>query len=279
MLQGRSPARSRVELTLLAVVLASASACRSRSARGPAEHVREDALGAFAAHGVRGSFVLRDDTTGDTTIVGREDAARGTPPCSTFKIANTLIGLETGVIPDSRFSLRWDGTKYDIAAWNRDHDVKSAMRDSVVWFYQEVARRIGIERMREWVVRLRYGNARIEGPIDAFWLDDGSLLVTPREQVDFLRRLREHGLAVQRRTADAVVQVLPIDRGHHFVLRAKTGLCTERGRAVGWYVGYAQDGIRTWTFATRLDAPASELQRIMPLRKEITYELLERFAR
>lgn len=213
------------------------------------------------------------------TVVGREDAGRGTPPCSTFKIANTLIGLETGVIPDTRFSLRWDGTKRDFEAWNRDHDVRSAMRDSVVWFYQEVARRIGLERMREWTARLRYGNARIEGRVDAFWLDDGSLHITPREQVDFLRRLRAHELTGQRRNADAVVEVLPIDRAHHFVLRAKTGLCTERGRAVGWYVGYAQDGVRTWTFATRLDAPEKDLSRIMPLRKEITYELLERFAR
>ena len=118
-----------------------------------------------------------------------EDAQRGTPPCSTFKIANTLIGLDTGVIPDTRFSLRWDGTKRDIEAWNRDHDVKSAMRDSVVWFYQEVARRIGRERMREGVARLRYGNARIQGPIYEFWLDDGSLLVTPREQALILNSL------------------------------------------------------------------------------------------
>lgn len=109
--------------------------------------------------------------------------------------------------------------------------------------------------MREWVGRVRYGNGRIEGRIDAFWLDDASLRMTPREQIDFLRRLRPRELPGRTCHADAVVAVLRAVRGRPFVLRAKTGLCTDHGRAVGWYVGHAQPGVRTWTFATRLDAP------------------------
>jgi beta-lactamase class D len=278
MLQRRAPARSRVELSAFAfalVFVTFVASCRSTVSPAPRT---DDAMRAFAQRGVDGSFVLMDDANGATIVLNGADAERATIPCSTFKIPNTLIGLETGVIPDEHFALPWDGRTRAVAAWNHDHDVRTALRDSVVWFYQEVARRIGEERMREWVRRLGYGNARVDGAIDAFWLDDGSLRITPREQVDFLRRLRTYALPVERRHVDVLIDVLPIDRRADFVLHAKTGLGIQAGRAVGWYVGYAERGSRRWTFATRLDAPAGDLERIAPLRKDITYELLARYA-
>ena len=36
-------------------------------------------------------------------------------------------------------------------SWDRDHTVLSAMRPSVLWFFQRIAPRIGAERMHEWL--------------------------------------------------------------------------------------------------------------------------------
>ena len=82
-------------------------------------------------------------------------------PTSAFKIPNTIIRLETGVIPDAAFTLKWDGQTRWLQAWNRDHDLRSAFRNSVVWYYQEVARRIGEARMKAWLERLGYGKRRL----------------------------------------------------------------------------------------------------------------------
>src|SRR5688500_68250 len=97
----------------------------------------------FAARGVPRAFVPLEPASGATTVLHEALAAARYTPFSTFKIPNTLAGLATGVIPDATFTLRWDGVERRIPDWNRDHDLASAMKHSVVWYYQEVARRIG----------------------------------------------------------------------------------------------------------------------------------------
>ena len=62
------------------------------------------------------------------------------------------------------------------------------MRPSVVWFFQRIAPRIGAARMHGWLTRLGYGNARTDGDVTRYWLN-GTLRISPSEQVTFLRRL------------------------------------------------------------------------------------------
>ena len=70
-------------------------------------------------------------------------------PASTFKILHSLIALETGVVSDETHVIPWDRTERDVAAWNRDMNMQEAIACSAVWFYQELARRLGRERMED----------------------------------------------------------------------------------------------------------------------------------
>src|SRR5688572_28196374 len=79
---------------------------------------------------VEGTFVLMDPD-GKVTVSNAELADTQFVPASTFKIPNTLIGRETGVIKDERFPLKWDRTKRHIEEWNRDHELATAMKHSV----------------------------------------------------------------------------------------------------------------------------------------------------
>ncbi len=92
-----------------------------------------------------------------------------------------MIGLESGVIPDADYVIKWDGTTYPIAAWNQDHTLRSAIKNSVVWYFQESARRVGHEKMQQYINLVGYGNRDISGSIDSFWLD-GGLRISPDEQ-------------------------------------------------------------------------------------------------
>lgn len=83
-------------------------------------------------------------------------------------IMNSLFGLETGVIPDENFVIKWDGTQYDIPSWNQDNTLKTAIHNTVVWYYQELARRVGNEKMQYYVNAAHYGNQIISGQIDTF---------------------------------------------------------------------------------------------------------------
>jgi beta-lactamase class D len=235
----------------------------------------------FREAGVDGAFVLLDLGSGETTVVHPELASRGFLPASTFKIPNTLIGIETGVITDARFSLPWDGVRREfVAEWNRDHDLESAMKHSVLWFYQEIARRVGEERYRTWLERLDYGNHDTSGGVDRFWIE-GGLRVTPREQVAFLTRMLGGELPVSERSVEILRGILPSATAGDVRLLAKTGLTLQGPDEVGWLVGFVERGSPTHVFAAVLTAPHGEDWSESPVlrgRKEVALSLLRRMG-
>lgn len=239
--------------------------------------VEVDAAGdaVFRDAGQVGAFVLLDVQRNVVKVVNPELATQGQRPCSTFKIPNTLIGLETGVIPGPHMRLEWDGKKRTIAEWNRTHDLSTAMRDSVVWFYQEVARRIGLERMRERLQQLSYGNHEVGKTIDTFWLE-GPLRISPLQQVSFLRRLQLGALPVHPANAALVRQLIVLEQSHGRTLRGKTGLCHEGKRAVGWLVGEVERSGRPYVYAT-LVTGEGPVDRLMASRRTVTETFLERY--
>src|SRR5690606_25194157 len=119
------------------------------------------------------------------------------------------------------------------------HTLRTALPASVVWYYQELARRIGAERMQAYLDRFEYGNRDISGGIDRFWLD-GGLAISPVEQVRFLERLYRGELGVSEETTALVKELLVLEETPTFRLSGKTGwagLGTEGAQEVGWLVG------------------------------------------
>lgn len=193
----------------------------------------------FDARGVAGTFVLFEPARDRVQVVDEARARRGFLPASTFKIANALVGLETGAIADEREVFRWDGRACPVAAWEADHTLGSGMRDSVVWMFQEVARRAGKARMREWLERLDYGNRNMAGGIDQFWLQ-GGMRVSALEQVAFLHRLAEGRLPATQRAQRLVRDAMVVEKTRAYTLFAKTGTGPRGPLAVHWWVGWVE---------------------------------------
>jgi beta-lactamase class D len=236
---------------------------------------------AFSREGLEGTFVLRDEATGCTQATDAAMADEGFCPQSTFKIANALVGLETGVIEGEHHRWTWDGTPRRLKDWEQDLDLAGALRVSCVPCFQDVARRIGADRMRRYLHDFRYGNEDVSGPIDSFWLDGGSLRITPRAQTEFLHRMLSGELPVKRTNVDLVWRLLEIEHGFDFTYRGKTGLGSFEGRAIGWLVGYVERSGHRFIYATLVRSlkgadPEKEATRIMPLRKSISRALLVR---
>jgi beta-lactamase class D len=193
----------------------------------------------FDAKGVRGTFVLFEPANDRYLVANAQRASQRFIPASTFKIPNALIGLEAGSIADENEVFPWDRKPKVRAAWERDHTLASGMRESVVWMFQEVARRTGRERMREWLDRLEYGNRDMKGGIDLFWLQ-GALRVSAMEQVDFLRRLAEGSLPMTQRSQRLVRHALVVEKTRAYTLYAKTGTSGGSRNAVSWWVGWIE---------------------------------------
>jgi beta-lactamase class D len=235
--------------------------------------VRDDFKKYYDEFQVTGSFVLYDENQDQWILCNASQLKEPFIPASTFKICNSLIGLETGVIRDENFVLHWDSIVRQNPKWNTDHDLKSAYKNSVVWYYQELARRVGQERMNYWLNKAQYGNRNTSGGIDGFWLT-GGLRVTPEQQIDFLRRLKHDKVPFSQRSIDIVKKIMVAKDTLNYVVRAKTGWGDEPKRIVGWYVGYIEKNNNVYYFANCIQSTNSEIPGFGRARIAITYKIL-----
>jgi beta-lactamase class D len=239
-------------------LLAAASLLPSRGSANVSyqrSEIREGLARRFFDAGTVGTFVAYK--TDDYLIIASDKDRSGTAqlPASTFKIPNSLIALETGVVGDpDKDIFKWDGVTRSIEAWNKDHTLRSAIAVSAVPVYQEIARRIGQERMQKYVDLFEYGNRDIGGGIDQFWLT-GNLRIDPMQQVDFVDRLRRGVLPVSKRSQDLVRDILSVTKVGDATIRFKTGLVgAEIGKpSLGWLVGWVEKGSDRTVFALNLD--------------------------
>lgn len=246
--------------------------CSSIAPPDSARPVRENAPSSAEAvdfsrffEGVEGTFVLLDAQTGRTAHHNTERARTRVLPASTFKIAHSLIALETGVASGPEFALAWNSALAPRQVWwpniwAQDHTLSSALPNSVVWYYQEIARRIGPERMRAYLERFNYGNRDISGGTDQFWLT-GGLRISAEEQVDFLRRFYFGELGMSQRSTEIVKSLLVLEATPAYRLSGKTGwvgLGEPSARQIGWMVGYLERDKRVYVFAMNIDMRSSE---------------------
>ena len=202
-----------------------------------------------SAH-VDGCFSLLDNATGQITVYNMQLDTQRILPASTFKIVNSLIGLETGKITDEKMVIKWDGVKRWNDAWNKDLTMEEAFKISSVPYYQEVARRIGKDTMKLWIDSLHYGNMNISGPLDSFWLDN-TLKISPDEQLGLMDKLYFDKLPFNKRSQQIVRDVMLQEDNALYKLSYKTGMgFDEKGNAVGWVVGWIEENRHVYFFVT-----------------------------
>ncbi|MDQ1353507.1 MAG: beta-lactamase class [Acidobacteriota bacterium] len=206
----------------------------------------------FAELHVKGTFVLYDLNNDSYSVYDKERAEKAFLPASTFKILNSLIALETKVIKDQCETIEWDRRTWRFDEWNQDQTLQTAFRNSVVWAYQELARRIGKKQMQYWVDKADYGNRNISDQIDTFWLE-GELLISARQQVEFLEKLYKNQLPFSKRNMDIVKEIMMIEQGGTYILRGKTGWAARVSPQIGWFVGWLETPNNVYFFALNID--------------------------
>jgi len=224
----------------------------------------------FAQRGIDGTIVISSLHSGQTFIHNDPRANRRFTPASTFKIPNTLISLEEKAISGKGDLLKWDGHTYDFPDWNRDQTLESAFKVSCVWCFQELARRVGIEKYRGYLRKSAYGELREPFEVTTFWLD-GSLEISAMEQVEFLKKVFQRSLPFSPSSYETLRQVMMVEQTPAFTMRAKTGW-SGKPKQIGWYVGYVETSSDVWFFATNF---AVSDKKDLPLRQELTCEALK----
>ena len=227
--------------------------------------------------GIDGTFVLLDGQTGAFTRWNAARADQRFAPCSTFKIPNTAILLETGAAPDPEFVVKYDpALKASREAWRQDHTLRTAYRDSVLWYYHALSKKAGMAAESRLVKQFGYGNADTSGGVAGarpFWID-GSLRISPNEQVVFLKRLHDRRLGLSARTDSLTKAIMIAEQTPAGTLRAKTGACQPEGdrQVTVWYVGYVEKPTGVCYFA--LELGDKDFDRLLPIRVSKAREIL-----
>ena len=204
---------------------------------------------------VQGTIAVLDQRNQSALVYDLKRAQTPFIPASTFKIPHALFALDAGIIKDEFQVLPWDGVKRTFDFWNRDQNLRSSIRQSVVWVYQRFARELGETREREYLKRIDYGNAQPTGGIDQFWLT-GGLRISAIEQITFLQKLYRNQLPFRIDHQRLVKDVMINEAQKDYILRAKTGWATDRKTVdLGWWVGWVERPDGVVFFALNIDMP------------------------
>ncbi len=242
-----------LKVLLITIILASAGGAPATGA--------QDLSSIFK--GTTATFVLYDLKNDRYLRYNEKRAGERFSPFSTFKIPNSIIGLESGVITDENFQIAWDRKKYPpdpdwnrepFVHWSRDHTLKTAIKYSVVWYYKELALRVGETAMKRYVAQLNYGNQDASGGLDKFWLNS-SLRISAEEQINFLRAFYTGKLGISSRTTEIVKRITLLEETPRYRLSGKTGGGPLPHGSLGWFVGYLERDGNVYFFATNIEGP------------------------
>lgn len=218
------------------------------------------------------ALVIYNRSTGEIVNIDPARSGQRLSPCSTFKIYNTLIGLELGLIKgvDEPW-YKWDGVKRDIEGWNYDLTLREAFRVSAVPAFQILARQIGEAGMKDYIEKIGYGSKDITSGIDIFWLpkpNTTSIVISADEQVALLKKLLDGKLPFSEKNIATLRDIMLVEKTEKGALYGKTGSGTDASgkKNLGWFVGFLESKGTTYVFACNItggENPSGKTARTM----------------
>jgi beta-lactamase class D len=189
-------------------------------------------------------------------------------PASTFKIAISLMGYDSGFLKDEHSPVLpfQEGYPDWIPAWRTATDPTSWIKNSVVWYSQQVTQWLGEEHFRRYAAEFHYGNEDVSGDPDKHngltraWLSS-SLKISPLEQLEFLEKIARRELPVSAHAYEMTSRITAIGAlPNGWDVHGKTGTgfaikadgAKDLDHALGWFVGWATKGERTVVFARQI---------------------------
>ncbi len=232
----------------------------------------------FDRYSMDGTIIIFDPSSGKYSGYNSARWYSGYLPASTFKIPNTLIGLELAVI-DTGYIFRWNGEKRRFPQWEKDLNLQEAFQVSCVPCYQELARMIGPERMIAYLKKINYPGMDVHpANIDLFWLE-GKSRITPRQQIDLIKRLYEESLPVKTSVMKTMKAIMVNEKTSGYTLSGKTGWAVRNGNNYGWFVGWIETKGNVYYLATLVEPKnQKKVTDFAMARKTVTLDVL-RFYR
>lgn len=203
-------------------------------------------------HGNDGAFVLYDMAEDSYLIYNEELSTKRVSPNSTYKIYSALFALEEGVITPESSGRPWDGAEYRFDSWNQDQSLRTAMQNSVNWYFQGLDAQTGYAALSSYYSRISYGNCDLTAGISSYWAES-SLKISPAEQTSLLAGLLQNRWGFRAENIQAVKDAMFIGSTPVGELYGKTGTGSDGTQNInGWFVGFLEDNGHVYCFAVNL---------------------------
>lgn len=185
-------------------------------------------------------------------------------PQSTFKLPLAIMGYDAGILVDAK-TPRWNYQEKFKAPQRarKSFDPTGWEAESIVWYSQEVARKLGKQAFDGYVRDFGYGNGDTSGNpgkgdgLTQSWLMS-SLKISVDDQVRFLRAFVTGALPVSDSARRRTMEIIPrFTAADGWQVQGKTGAGwlrdkagkSDANRPLGWFVGWASKGDRQVVFA------------------------------
>ena len=266
------------------LALALCIACNTNAPTAPKEETKTEAkkgpkmepVPEFQAildsHLLKGSVLVFDHAANNFYSNDFDRSNTGYLPASTFKITNSIIGLETGMV-DTNYIFKWDGKARRLKSWEKDMNLHAAYHASCVPCYQELARKIGTTRMNDYLKKFEYGNmVVVDSSLDKFWLE-GPSRISQMQQIQFLIKFYQQQLSVSAQTYAAMEKIMLLEETADYKLYGKTGWSIRDGFNVGWFVGWFQTADKVYFVATNVEpTPEFDMDNFGRVRMQASKE-------
>ena len=186
--------------------------------------------------GMQGSFALLENGTEQFTIHNLskyKDSAAA--PLNTFFIIPALIGLDKGIVSH--------------------HDTLLNLNDSAE-LYKAVIAKIGRQQILKVLDSLHYGKGIASADSTHFW-EDGSLVITPDEQLGLIKRIYFKELFFQKKSQEQLKKMILMEDNSNYRLSYITGVDTTAAKNTAWVLGYVEENQHPYFFVLNTKANTS----------------------
>lgn len=226
-------------------------------------------------NGISGCAVIFDSQTNHYTAYNTSMINKRVAPCSTCKIYSAINALQQGIITPKNNTLMWDRIDRNFPEWNSDQTLRTALRNSVNWYFQTLDLYVGIDELEKFYKETGYGNGYIGSNTDYYW-NGSSLRISPLEQVELLIKLYNNEFSFEQANIDCVKEALFLSDKNGNRLYGKTGTGkTGNDDVMGWFVGYVETDNNTYFIAVCLQDQCNANGNNAV---EIAYLILENFG-
>ena len=203
------------------------------------------------------------------TVFQEGPVSKQHPPCSTFKIALSLMGFDAHILTNET-TPKWEfqpGYPDFIDAWKLPQTPTTWMKNSCVWYSQSITTQLGHKKFTTYLNKFDYGNQNTSGDpgkhngLTQCWLSS-SLKISPQEQALFLKKLIQNRLPVSPHAHEMTRRLLYLETlPTGWALYGKTGSGSQLNpdgtknpdKQLGWFIGWLQKDTRTLIVAYYLE--------------------------